>query len=452
MSEKLFGTDGIRGVANVYPLTSEFCHNLAVILSRKVYTMHRKVAIARDTRISGDMLFCALAAGFTSQGVDVLNLGIIPTPLCTTLTPQLNVDMSIMITASHNPYTDNGLKLITADGEKFADNVTDEIEKELSKNLNPRYNPHQIGCVHNIDCGLDDYFATVNKITVADSLYGLRIVLDSANGAFTGILSQIFKYLGAEIISLADYPDGYNINFECGTQHTEQLCRTVVENEFDLGIAVDGDGDRIIICDDKGKRIDGDQILAYLATYMKNHNMLKGTGVVSTIYSNLGLGKYIHSLGLEHYTSAVGERHVIAKMHETECNLGGEESGHIVLSDYTRTGDALLTAILVCLGIYESKLKVSEIFPVFKPFPAQSHNLRFKNQEVITKILEDQEVKNTIKNLSEKLTGHGNILVRKSGTEPVIRLKIEDENPRIASEYIDLLLDVIKNRSETYAK
>ena len=448
MTGKLFGTDGIRGIANDYPLNIQFCIKLADILGLQICQKHRKVAIARDTRISGQMLFNALAAGFNAQGIDVVDLGIIPTPLCTTLTPKLGVDMSIMITASHNPYRDNGLKLINADGDKFSDEQTAMLEKSLNETeYNFIYSADNIGTVIKLTDCADEYFSAVQKICSSNALQGMKIALDSANGVFSKIMPDIFRFLGAEIISIADQPDGFNINEDCGSQHTENLSRVIIEKHCALGIAVDGDGDRIIICDENGKRLDGDQIIAYLATYMQKHHLLKGNGIVSTIYSNLGLGKYIRALGLTHYTTAVGERYVIEKMRETNCNLGGEESGHMVLSDYTRTGDALLAAIIVCLGIYESKNKVSDIFPVFTPFPSESRNLRFENKDIINQIMNNNEFQSLIADISEDLKGHGNILVRKSGTEPVIRLKIEDENANIAMQKMSELLQCIEKIS-----
>ena len=443
MAEKLFGTDGMRGVANVYPLTVDFCLKLGNVLGQHFCTDKKRIAIARDTRISGTMLFNALAAGLTSQGVDVLDLGVIPTPLCTTLTSDLDVDMSIMITASHNPYQDNGLKLINKDGDKFTDSDTKKVEELMQTPYNPQYDSQKIGQVVAADCGLDDYFEAVNTLADAGALSGMKIALDSANGAFFDILPYVFKYLGADIISLSDSPDGYNINRDCGSQHTENLSETVVENGCRIGIAVDGDGDRIIICDETGKRLNGDQIIAYLAKYFKDHNLLKGNAVVSTLYSNMGLGKYIRSLGLEHYASAVGERYVIEKMREAGSNLGGEESGHMVLSDYSRTGDAMIAAIVVCLGIKESGKKVSEIFPVFQPFPTEAHNLRFENKEIIGRILENPQVKECVEDITTRLNGHGSLIIRKSGTEPVIRLKIEDEDAAVAAKEAQTLLDCI---------
>ena len=443
MADKLFGTDGMRGVANTYPLTIDFCVKLGSVLGRHFCNDRRRIAIARDTRVSSPMIFSALAAGCAAQGVDVLDLGVIPTPLCTTLTPEFEVDMSIMITASHNPYKDNGIKLINRDGDKFSDTDTAKVEALMRESAAPDYDPQKIGDIIPAECGIDDYFDAVNFLAGADALHGMKIALDSANGAFSDILPYVFKYLGADVISLSDAPDGYNINENCGSQHTENLAKTVTENGCMLGVAVDGDGDRIIICDENGQRLNGDQIIAYLAKYLKEHNLLKGNAVVSTLYSNMGLGKYIRSLGLEHYASAVGERYVIEKMREVGSNLGGEESGHMVLSDYSRTGDAMLAAIVVCLGIKESGQKVSEIFPVFRPFPTEAHNLRFDNKEIIGRILDNAEVKKCIDEVNANLNGHGSLIIRKSGTEPVLRLKIEDENAEIAAAQAKIILDCI---------
>lgn len=450
MADKLFGTDGIRGIANQFPLTPDFCFKLASVLSKTVCSANKKVAIARDTRISGDMLFSSLAAGFTAQGIDVLDLGIIPTPLCTTLTPKLHVDMSIMITASHNPYRDNGLKLITPSGDKFSDEQTDLLEKELqNRKIKIDFSAEHIGSVVKYPAGLANYLQTVSSVISADSLKGLKVVLDSANGAFSHILPEIFTHFGAKTISLSDKPNGYNINENCGSQHTENMSKTVVENHYDLGIAVDGDGDRIIICDENGNRLNGDQIIAYLTTYLHKHHLLKGNGAVATVYSNLGLGKYIRSLGLEYHATPVGERHVIAKMHETGCNIGGEESGHMVLSDYSLTGDALIAAVIICRGIKEDGRKVSEIFPVFQPFPAVSHNLHFADKKIIEQIMASDDVNASIAKAKQVLADHGTVLVRKSGTEPVIRLKVEDENAATAQQCAEMILNSIKKCSLT---
>ncbi len=447
MSNKLFGTDGIRGVANTYPLTIDFCSRLAIALSQTICTGNKRVAIARDTRISGDMLFSALSSGFTSQGIDVIDLGIIPTPLCTTLTPTLNVDMSIMITASHNPYQDNGLKLITASGDKFSDEQSRQVEELLAKDSAPAYSADKIGKIIKHSAGLENYLHTISQMTQQNALKGMKIVIDSANGAFSNIMPQIYRHLGADIISLADSPNGCNINQDCGSQHTEKLCQTVVESHSQLGIAVDGDGDRIIVCDEKGTRLNGDQIIAYLATYFKQHNLLKGNTAVATIYSNLGLGKYLKSIGVDYQTSAVGERYVIEKMRETGSNIGGEESGHMVLADYSLTGDALLASIVICLGVKESGKKMSEIFPVFVPYPTAAHNLRFNSKDEVSALLEKADFQQCLAKAKEALENHGSIIVRKSGTEPVLRLKIEDENQELVTEISEKILACIKKLS-----
>lgn len=447
MSDKLFGTDGIRGVANVYPLTIDFCSRLAVALSQTICNKQNRVAIARDTRISGNMLFNALSAGFTSQGVDVIDLGVIPTPLCTTATPALEVDMSIMITASHNPYRDNGLKLITAKGDKFSDEQSRLVEELLAKDIEPTYNPDKIGDIIKDESVIEKYLQTVAKLAPANALAGMKIVTDSANGAFSGIMPKVYRKLGAEVISLADQPNGTNINQDCGSQHTENLCKTVVESHSQLGVAVDGDGDRIIVCDEKGNRLNGDQIIAYLTTYFKRHNMLKNNSAVATMYSNLGLGAYLQSIGVSYHTSAVGERYVIEKMREFGANVGGEESGHIVLSDYTLTGDALLASIVICLGVKESGKKMSEIFPVFEPYPTAAHNLRFASKDEVSELMAKDEFKACLSEAEKALAGHGSVIVRKSGTEPVMRLKIEDKNKELVNEISEKILACIKKLS-----
>lgn len=447
MANKLFGTDGIRGIANTYPLTADFCLRLAKILSRNICKQKKAVLIARDTRISGDMLFSALSAGFLAEGINVFDAGIIPTPLCTTLTPQLPVDMSIMITASHNPYKDNGLKLINEAGDKFSDEQTDLVERLLSEVEDEAQSFHTVGTIKRLSNIDQQYYQKIENICKKNALSDMKIAIDSANGCFSRILAPLFKELGADVISLADSPNGININENCGSQHTEKLSETVINNHCDMGIAVDGDGDRIIICDEKGARLDGDQIIAFLATYMQKHNMLKGQSVVSTICSNLGLAKYINSLGLQHYMTPVGERYVIEKMQEIGCNLGGEESGHMVLSDYAKTGDALFAAVMISLGIKEREQRVSQIFPIFVPFPNQSTNLRFEDKATIEKIMSATEVKQAIDLVANKLKGHGSILVRKSGTEPVIRIKIEDEDASIVKNEMTYILDCIKKYS-----
>lgn len=271
MANKLFGTDGVRGVANEFPMTAEFAFRLAQTLSHLICTQKKRVAIGKDTRVSGDMLESALIAGFTSMGVNVIKMGVVPTPLLTAEVGSLNADMAVMITASHNPYHDNGIKLVNNSGDKFSDEKTAELEKLLTSDMVFTQNKENIGRVFEDEKSIPAYMANARSIAPnTNALKGLRVVLDCANGAFSKIMPQIFKDLGAGVITLADAPDGYNINKDCGSQHTEKMQQVVTDSHAHLGIAVDGDGDRIIICDENGTRIEGDQIIAFLATYFKH--------------------------------------------------------------------------------------------------------------------------------------------------------------------------------------
>lgn len=448
MGNKLFGTDGVRGIANEFPMTAEFAFRLAQTLGQLICSQKKRAAIAKDTRLSGDMLEAAMAAGFTSMGVDVVKLGVVPTPLLTAQTANLNVDMAVMITASHNPYHDNGIKLINAEGDKFSDEQTTKIEELLTSETVFEHNKDSIGRIFEDDKSIAAYMENARKVAPNyNALKGLRAVLDCANGAFSKIMPQIFKDLGAGIITLSDTPDGRNINMDCGSQHTENLQKVVCESHAHIGIAVDGDGDRIIICDENGKRIDGDQIIAYLATYFKEEGLLKGNAVVATIWSNLGLEKYLHSLGINYYRSAVGERYVIEKMRETGSNVGGEESGHMVLSDYAKTGDALLTAIVICCGLVKSGKKMSEIFPLFENCPCEITNIRFKSAEEVSVAMDSSIVQNTIDSAKQKIEGKGSVIVRKSGTEPVIKVRVEGEDAALVKILSNMIVTEIAKYS-----
>lgn len=448
MGNKLFGTDGVRGIANEFPMTAEFAFRLAQTLGQLVCSQKKRAAIAKDTRLSGDMLEAAMAAGFTSMGVDVVKLGVVPTPLLTAQTANLNVDMAVMITASHNPYHDNGIKLINAEGDKFSDEQTTKIEELLTSETVFEHDKDSIGRIFEDDKSIAAYMENARKVAPNyNALKGLRAVLDCANGAFSKIMPQIFKDLGAGIITLSDTPDGRNINMDCGSQHTENLQKVVCESHAHIGIAVDGDGDRIIICDENGKRIDGDQIIAYLATYFKEEGLLKGNAVVATIWSNLGLEKYLHSLGINYYRSAVGERYVIEKMRETGSNVGGEESGHMVLSDYAKTGDALLTAIVICCGLVKSGKKMSEIFPLFENCPCEITNIRFKSAEEVSVAMDSSIVQNTIDSAKQKIEGKGSVIVRKSGTEPVIKVRVEGEDAALVKILSNMIVTEIAKYS-----
>lgn len=435
MAGKLFGTDGIRGVANVYPMTAECAFRLAQVLSFLFCKENKRAAVAKDTRISGDMLESAMCAGFTSMGVDVVRLGIVPTPLLTACTEGLNVDTAVMITASHNPYHDNGIKVINRYGDKFNDEQTAEIERLLLSDVVFETSKDALGRIIDDHSCVGKYEENALKIAPSDdALSGLRVVLDCANGVFSEIMPRIFKKLGAGVITLSNQPDGYNINHECGSQHTENMQKVVVDSHAHLGIAVDGDGDRIIVCDEQGKRIDGDQIIAFLATYFKKNGLLKGNAAVATIWSNLGLEKYLNGQGIAFYRTPVGERYVIEKMRETGANVGGEESGHMVLSDYARTGDALLTALVVSLGLVASGCKMSEIFPMFEKCPCLITNVRFSAPEKAAEALKQERVRFAVDAAKKQIEGSGSVIVRKSGTEPVIKIRVEGEDEELVGQ------------------
>ena len=420
---KLFGTDGVRGIANQYPMTVDFALALGKACGQLICTQKKKIVIAKDTRLSGDMLEAALIAGFTSQGIDVLKLGIIPTPALTSLTAGFDVDMAVMITASHNPYTDNGIKLLNGQGDRFDDDVINALESLVEKN-EFGYDVEKIGQVSIYENAATDYMEKAVKVLNGQKLTGLRAVIDCANGAFSAILPEVFMKLGAGVITIGNQPDGKNINKDCGSQHTEKLSQMVQETHAQMGIAVDGDGDRIIIIDELGNRLDGNQIIAFLAQTLKASGQLKNDSVVATIMSNIGLDKYLQSLGITTYRSAVGEKNVILKMREIGANLGGEESGHMVLSDFSKTGDGMIVALTVASGFLQSGQKMSELFPVFQPYPCSEIDTYFVDKNELLLANQDSEVLATAEKVRQTLGVEGQVIVRKSGTEPLIKVKI----------------------------
>ncbi len=434
MKNSLFGTDGVRGVANVYPMTVDFAMALAMAAAKEICTTKKRVALAKDTRISGDMLEAAMIAGFTSQGVDVLQLGVIPTPALTVLTPRLDVDMAVMITASHNPYHDNGIKLVSADGDKFSDKVTSRLEKAVAKG-GFDFDKDKLGRVVPCFGVVDDYVTTVLRaVKRRNPFRGLKLVVDCANGCFSKIMPAVFQKLGADVVALSCEPDGLNINKDCGSQHIEKMCAAVWENSADLGIAADGDGDRIIVCDEKGKKIDGDQILAFLGQYFKATGELGANTVVATIVSNPGLDRFLAAKGISCVRSAVGERYVIDEMRRTGSTFGGEESGHMVASDYSKTGDCLVTALLFVQALLNTNKKMSDIFPLFQPMPRLRVDSVFSDNAKMAKAFDKPEFQEAIKE-GEKLLGKdGKVLVRKSGTEPKIQVWVWSDNLELAAE------------------
>lgn len=444
MVKKLFGTDGVRGVANVYPMTAEFAVKLGMACGLEVCKNKRRAAIGRDTRVSGEMLEAALIAGLTAAGVDVVKLGVLPTPAVTSVTPDLDVDMSVMITASHNPYQDNGIKLITAAGDKFSDQVTSRLEEMIAED-DFALDSGRIGTVSENKEAVVLYLEKAKSfIDTPHPLKGLRVVLDCANGVFSEIMPQVFKDLGAGVIAIGTQPDGYNINRECGSQHPEKMFETVREANAHLGVAVDGDGDRIIVCNEKGEKVASEQLIAFVAETLKADGKYTGNAVVSTVLSNTALERYVRAMGMEYYSTKVGERAVIAKMQEVGCSVGGEESGHVVVADYSKTGDALVVALLVCIGLLKSGRKMSEIFPRFAFDPFVFVSPRVASREVVRQAVEDERVKAAVKAAEEKIAGKGRVVLHPSGTEPLIRVWVSGSDESLVKELSDSIINEIK--------
>jgi phosphoglucosamine mutase len=423
-----FGTDGIRGTANTPPMTPDIALKLGQAAGQVFLRGdHRhRVIIAKDTRLSGYMIEPALTAGFIAVGMDVVLVGPLPTPAVAMLTPSLRADLGVMISASHNPYYDNGIKLFGPDGFKLSDDTEHAIEA-LMENGNIRLAaPDKLGRAKRLDDAQGRYIEFVKKTFPSQlRLDGLKIVIDCAHGAAYQIAPAVFYELGAEVIPLGVTPDGFNINKDCGSTHPRQLCETVVAQNADLGIALDGDADRLVMCDEKGHLIDGDQLMAMIASYWHKKGLMRGRGLVATDMSNLGLERYLGTLGMQLHRTRVGDRYVSEAMRAHGYNIGGEQSGHIILSDYSTTGDGLVAALQTLAVLLESGQKMSETSRRFTPLPQLLHNVRYKGG---SSPLEQALVKDAIKAAESKLADRGRILVRKSGTEPLIRIMIEGED------------------------
>ena len=448
MSQKLFGTDGVRGIANQYPMNADFATKLGMACGLQICTQKKRVAIARDTRISGEMLQSALSAGFLAAGVDVILLGVLPTPALTLVTSELDVDMSVMITASHNPYYDNGIKLIDYNGNKFDDETTNHLEQTIIEN-NFRLSHEHLGKIIENTKALTLYLEKINKITdVQAPLKGLRIVLDCANGCFAEIMPQVFKSWGAGVICLGNEPDGYNINRNCGSQHPEKLYETVIGAHADIGIAVDGDGDRLLVCDRNGVKIPAEALIAFLARYLKEEGKYRGNAVVSTIISNTAMERYIRKLGFDYYSVKVGERAIIAKMQEVGCCLGGEESGHIVAGEYCKSGDGMVNALLVCLAVLKDGRKTDEIFPEFELDPYVFTSIAVADRTTVVAATQADNVKNAVKQAEKIMHDCGRVVLHPSGTEPKIRVWVSGCDKDKVHEAADIIINEIKKFQE----
>ena len=442
MDRKYFGTDGIRGRANgvITPELALKVGQAAGIVFRRGDHRHR-VVIGKDTRLSGYMIETALVAGFTSVGMDVLLLGPMPTPAVAMLTRSMRADLGVMISASHNLYDDNGIKLFGPDGYKLSDAVEQEIEQLIDADMSKKLaTSPALGRAKRID-GVHDRYIEFAKRTLPKnlSLDGLRVVIDSAHGAAYRVAPAALWELGAEVISIGAEPDGFNINKDCGSTEPATLASKVREMRADIGIALDGDADRVMIVDERGRVVDGDQLLAVIAESWQGDGRLAKPGVVSTVMSNLGLENFLRTLGVDLIRTPVGDRYVLEHMREHGYNLGGEPSGHIILSDYTTTGDGFVAALQVIAVVKKRGQPVSDVCHRFDPLPQVTKNVRYRTG----KPHEHKKVKSAIADAEKRFNGHGRLIVRPSGTEPVIRVTGEGEDRVLVEEVVDGIVDAL---------
>lgn len=429
---RYFGTDGIRGLANSEPMTAEIALRVGMAAGREFNRgNHRhRVVIAKDTRLSGYMVETALTAGFLSVGMHVYLVGPLPTPAVGMLARSMRADLGVMISASHNPYHDNGIKLFGPDGHKLSDETQANIEARLQGDLSDCVAPADaIGRAKRIDDAQGRYIEFVKRTFPKDqTLSGLKVVIDCANGAGYVVGPIILWELGAEVISIGVEPNGFNVNDRCGSTHPEALCAKVRETGADLGIALDGDADRLVMCDEQGELVDGDQLLAMVATHWQQAGLLQGDGIVGTQMSNLGLERYLQTLKLRLHRTQVGDRYITEKMRSGSWNLGGEPSGHVILSDYSTTGDALIAALQVLALLKERDVPLSKAAKLFTPIPQTLRNVRFN---ATTDPLSTAGVQQAIKKAESELAGKGRVLIRKSGTEPLIRVMVESDQAKL---------------------
>ncbi|AZS23072.1 MULTISPECIES: phosphoglucosamine mutase [unclassified Caulobacter] len=440
-----FGTDGIRGQANKHPMTAEVALRVGLAagkLFRSQDDRRHLVVIGKDTRLSGYMIEPALVAGLTSVGLDVRLFGPLPTPAVAMMTRSMRADLGIMISASHNSFADNGIKLFGPDGYKLSDAQELGIEALMDQGLQEGLAaPRELGRVKRIDDAQARYVEIVKATFPRHlNLSGLRIVIDCANGAAYKVAPTALYELGAEVISLGVSPDGTNINEECGSTHPEAMAKMVREYRADIGIALDGDADRLVICDEKGVVVDGDQIMAIIAGAFAKAGALKGGGVVATVMSNLGLERQLNTLGLSLERTAVGDRYVMQRMREGGFNVGGEQSGHLILSDFSTTGDGLIAALQVLAVMVESDKPMSALGRQFEPVPQLLENVRFAGG----KPLEAKAVKDAIADGESQLNGAGRIVVRASGTEPLIRIMAEGDDPALVKKVVKSIASAVK--------
>ena len=436
MTRRYFGTDGVRGRANEGAITADFALKLAMAAGahfRRGNHRHRAV-VGKDTRLSGYMLEPALTAGFISMGMDVMLVGPMPTPAVSMLTTALKADLGVMISASHNPYEDNGIKLFGPDGFKLSDADELAIEARIEAGADTLAPSPELGRAKRLEDAPGRYIEFAKRGFPADlRLDGLKIVVDCAHGAAYKVAPTVFWELGAEVIPIATAPNGKNINARCGATHPQTLCEAVVQHGADLGLALDGDADRVVFADEHGAVIDGDQVMALVAAHWRETGRLRG-GVVATVMSNLGLERYLDGLGIPMLRTPVGDRYVVERMRADGCNVGGEQSGHIILTDYGATGDGIVAALQVLAMLVRAGQPFSAVAHRFDPLPQLLKNVRFQGD---AKPLENAAVRQAIAEAEARLDGAGRLVIRKSGTEPLIRVMAEGDDPALIASLVD---------------
>jgi phosphoglucosamine mutase len=444
MTGKLFGTDGVRGAANTWPMTADMALKIGAAAGRFFRndgSNGHRVVIGKDTRLSGYMFENALTAGLTSTGMNVLLLGPVPTPAVGLLTTSMRADVGIMISASHNPHQDNGIKFFGPDGFKLSDEAEGRIEALVNESVEPAQ-ANNIGRARRIDDGRFRYAERLKStFPPGMRLDGLKVVIDCANGAAYKVAPEVLWELGATVIPVGTSPNGFNINEGCGSTSTRTAAETVVSHGADLGICLDGDADRVMILDENGRVADGDQLMALLAARWAGHGRLKGGTLVATVMSNLGLEYFLQGLGLRLERTAVGDRYVVEAMRAGGWNLGGEQSGHIVMTDYATTGDGLLAGLQFLAAMIETGQPASALVKQFETVPQVLKNVRYQAGQ---QPLSAPEVTRVIEQARARLNGTGRLLIRKSGTEPLIRVMAECNDESLLREVVDEIVAAVE--------
>ena len=448
MTRTLFGTDGIRGTANVEPMTAQTSLLVSMATAHCLRRGHHRhtVVIGKDTRLSGYMIESAMTAGFTAMGMDVVRAGPIPTPAVAMLIPSLRADFGVVISASHNPFQDNGIKIFGPDGFKLSDAEEAEIESVMANGLAAhQVGADEIGKVTIMQDARGRYIEAAKATFPRDlRLDGLKVVLDCAHGAAYQVAPQALWELGAEVIEIGTAPDGFNINRDVGATATEAMQREVVDAGADLGIALDGDADRVILADENGNKIDGDQLMGLIATARADAGELKGGGVVATVMSNLGLERYLDDHGLHLRRTSVGDRYVAETMRADGYNVGGEQSGHIILGDHATTGDGLIAALQVLSVLRRADKPASQVCRVFDPVPQVLRNVRYERLADGATPLDSPDVQGIVAAAKSDLGHQGRILIRKSGTEPLIRVMGEGDDPTKVGDVVGRIVEALE--------